>query len=88
MLNVLAEDYRVNPGLYMTISDLKELLDVADTDLAGHASELEKAGLAAVYKDRKGNPVMLRATYKGLAKANAPDYYRHIPSWVDSRDTF
>jgi len=88
VLKVLAEDYRVNPGLYMTVGDLKDLLDVSDADLAGYALELEKDGLAAIYKDRKGNPAMVRATYKGLAAANSAEYYKHIPSWVDARDTF
>jgi len=88
VLKVLAEDYRVNPGLYMTVGDLKDLLDVADADLSGYMMGLEKEGLIAVHKDRKGNPAMLRATYKGLAAANAPEYYRHIPAWVDPKDTF
>jgi alkylation response protein AidB-like acyl-CoA dehydrogenase len=88
VLKVLAEDYRVNPGLYMTVADLKDLLDVADADLAGYVIGLEKEGLAAIYKDRKGNPAMVRATYKGLAAANPSAYYRHIPSWVDPKDTF
>ena len=88
MLKVLAEDYRVNPGLYMTLADLKDLLDVADADLAAYASALETEGLASVYRDRKGSPVMVRATYRGLAAAHSPDYYRHIPDWVDPNDTF
>jgi len=88
VLKVLAEDYRVNPGLYMTITDLKDLLEVNDSDLAVYASSLERDGLATIYKDRKGNPVMMRATYRGLAAANPPAYYRHIPSWVDTRDVF
>jgi alkylation response protein AidB-like acyl-CoA dehydrogenase len=88
LLKALAEDYRVNPGLYMTVGDIKELLDVSDADLAAFAAELEKDGLVSIYRDRRGNPAMVRATYKGLAAANKPEYYKHIPSWVDVKDTF
>jgi hypothetical protein len=88
VLEVLAENYRVNPGLHMTIADIKELLDVGDADLAGYLLNLEKEELAGVYRDKKGNPALARATYKGLAKAHPAEHYKHIPDWANPKDMF
>ena len=88
ILAVLAENYRINPGLYMTPDDLKELLKVTDADLEKHLMSLEKKGLAGIYRDRKGVLALARVTNKGLNEAHDPSYYRYMPSWVNPADLF
>jgi alkylation response protein AidB-like acyl-CoA dehydrogenase len=88
VLAVLAEDYRVNPGLHMTFADIREYLDADDETLAEHLSSLEEQGLASQYRDRRGRVRMVRATVKGIKEAFPPEHYRHIPDWVLPDDTF
>lgn len=85
VLKVLAENYRVNPGLHMTLEDIQEWLDIPDADLVRHLEVLEKQGLAGLYRTRKGIG-MARVTYTGLQKANPPEYYRYFPEWADKQD--
>ncbi len=87
VLRVLAENYRVNPGLHMTLEDIKEWLDIADGELAAFLEQLEKEGLASLYRTRKGIG-LARVTYAGLQQAHKPEYYRYIPQWVDPDDVF
>ncbi|HEX75838.1 MAG TPA: acyl-CoA dehydrogenase [Dehalococcoidia bacterium] len=87
-LIVLAENYQVNPGLHMSMEDIKELLDVSDEDLNKHLLSLEEKGLVGLYRDRRGAIALARATYKGLAQAKPLEYYRYIPAWVDKKDVF
>jgi hypothetical protein len=79
VLQVLAENYRVNPGLHMTWEDLQEWMDLSDEDLA--------QGLVGLYRSRKGI-ALARVTLAGLQKAHPPEYYRSIPGWADPRDMF
>jgi hypothetical protein len=87
VLAVLAENYRVNPGLYMTPADIKAQLDVSDEDLSKYLLSLEQQELAGLVKDKRGI-ALARATYPGLAKAHPPEYYRYIPEWVFPEDMF
>lgn len=87
VLAVMAENYRVNPGLYMTLADIKEQLDLSDEDLNNHLISLEKQGLAGLYRDKRGI-ALVRATYPGLAKAHPLEYYRYIPDWASPQDLF
>jgi hypothetical protein len=87
LLKLLAEDYRVNPGLYMSREDIKEYYDVDDTRLDELFLSLEKNGLVKLYRDKKGI-VLSKATYDGLKKANPPEYYRWFPSWVREDNVF
>ena len=88
VLKALAENYRVNPGLNMTLQDMMEQLEVKPEKLNEYLVSLEKQGLARVHRDRKGLIDLCRATYAGLAKANPPEYYRYIPDWVAPEDMF
>ena len=88
VLKVLAEEYRINPGLHMTLDDLKEVLDVSDADLLKHLLSLEKQEFAGLYRDKKGNIALARVTLKGLSKANPPEYYKYMPKWVGMEDMF
>ncbi|MCL2669375.1 MAG: acyl-CoA/acyl-ACP dehydrogenase [Syntrophaceae bacterium] len=87
VLAALAENYRVNPGLYMTLGDLKEQLDISDEDLNTYLLSLEKQGFAGLHRDKRGI-ALARPTYAGLAKAHPPEYYRYIPEWAFPEDIF
>jgi len=83
LLEVLAEDYRVNPGLYMSRTDIKErLAGVGDDQLNQLLASLETKGLIKLYKDRRGNIALAKATYKGLKQAKPPEYYQWYPEWT------
>jgi alkylation response protein AidB-like acyl-CoA dehydrogenase len=87
LLAVLAEDYRVNPGLHMSLDDIKEHFAVEDAELERVLLSLEAKELVKLH--RKGEAIALaKATYEGLKKANPPDYYRWFPPWVKEEDIF
>jgi alkylation response protein AidB-like acyl-CoA dehydrogenase len=89
LLEVLAENYRVNPGLFMTREDIKErLAKVSDDELNGLLTTLESKGLAQLYKDRRGAILMARASYKGLKQAKPLDYYKWYPDWLSKDHIF
>jgi len=67
VLEMLAEDYRVNPGLYMSRSDMKERShDVNDEQLDKILISLETEGLVKLYRDHRGNITLAKATYNVL----------------------
>jgi hypothetical protein len=84
LLEVLAEDFRVNPGLYMSRNHIKEKLASVNDDLLNQLlTSLEDKGLIKLYKDRGGNIALAKATYKGLKQAKPPEYYRWFPDWIE-----
>jgi hypothetical protein len=84
LLEVLAEDYKVNPGLYMSQNHIKErLANVSDDQLNQLLASLESKRLAKLYKDRRGNIALAKATYKGLKQAKPPEYYQWYPEWIE-----
>jgi alkylation response protein AidB-like acyl-CoA dehydrogenase len=87
VLELLSEDYRVNPGLYMSREDIRDFFDVENAKLDEALLSLEKNGLVKLYRDRKGI-ALAKATYEGLKKANPPEYYRWFPSWVKENNIF
>jgi alkylation response protein AidB-like acyl-CoA dehydrogenase len=82
LLAVLAEDYRVNPGLYMSRGDMTEQLAVGDDALDALLASLEKQGFAKLVRTKKGIE-LAKATYEGLTRAHPLDYYKWFPSWID-----
>ncbi len=86
VLRTLAENYKVNPGLYMHRNDLKEELGIGDEKLDELLTTLESKRLATLYR-RKGKIELARATFKGL-KAAKVEEYRWFPEWVDMNDMF
>jgi len=82
IMETLAEDYKINPGLYMRRQDIKEQLQIADKDLDEALIELEKEKLIVLY--RKRNRIMLaKATYEGLGQTKPKEFYLSIPDFVD-----
>lgn len=82
ILNLLAEDYKINPGLYMERSDIKSELAVSDEKLDKLLQSLEQKNLAKTFIDGKGAIRLAKATYAGLRQAKPAEYYRFFPDWV------
>jgi alkylation response protein AidB-like acyl-CoA dehydrogenase len=87
LLEILAEDYRVNPGLHMTLDDLKDYFNVDDQNLGKLLIALEEKGFVKLYR-RKKQIEMVKATHEGLKRAHPPEYYRWYPSWVKEENIF
>lgn len=87
LLKVLAEDYRVNPGLHMSRRDLKDHFDVDDKTLDEMLVALEEKEWVRLYRGEKGVE-LVKATYEGLKEANPSEYYRWYPSWVKKENIF
>jgi alkylation response protein AidB-like acyl-CoA dehydrogenase len=83
LLAALAEDYRVNPGLFMSREDIKELFDVDSATLDDLLISLEKKGLVKLYRTKKGIE-LAKATYEGLNRAHPLEYYQWFPSWISN----
>jgi len=89
VLKVLAEDYKVNPGLFMSGEDLKERLkDMEDEKLHKLLTNLESKGLAKLHRDGRGNISLAKATYAGLSKAGPLEEYKWFPEWLDKEFIF
>lgn len=89
LLKVLAEDYRSNPGLHMTIDDLRWYIDDSESDMQAPLEELEKEGLVMTLRNKKTGEIELaKASYDGLKKANPKEHYRWFPDWVSDDRRF
>jgi hypothetical protein len=87
LLKVLAEDYRVNPGLHMSREDMMSYFEVDDGRLDEVLCALERQGYAKLNRDKKGI-ALAKATYEGLNKAFPLDHYKWFPSWVNEERIF
>jgi len=87
VLKVLAEDYRINPGLHMSREDLRAFFDVEDQTLDEVLISLEKKNLARLNRDKRGI-ALAKATYEGLAKAFPSEHYRWFPRWTEEGNVF
>jgi alkylation response protein AidB-like acyl-CoA dehydrogenase len=89
MLLILAEDYKVNPGLHMSREDMKtRFASINDEQLNGLLVVLEEKGLAKLHRDRKGIIQLAKATYAGLRKAKPREYYQWFPNWINKESIF
>ncbi len=88
VLKVMAEHYRVHPGLHMSREELLDRLEITEDALDAELLVLEENDLVDLFRDRKGKIALARSTYEGLAKVHPPEYYRSIPSWVDVEELF
>jgi DNA-binding transcriptional ArsR family regulator len=89
ILEVLAEDYRANPGIYMSREDMKAwLAGVNDDQLDKLLTSLEAKELVKLYRDGRGTIALAKATYKGLKKAKPLKYYHWFPEWIDKKLLF
>ena len=89
VLNLLAEDYRANPGIHMSREEMKAwLTGISDDQLDKLLTSLEAKGFAKLYKDRRGAIALAKATYKGLKEAKPLEYYKWFPEWIDKKLLF
>ncbi len=89
LLKTLADDYTVNPGLYMTREDLKEsLYEVTEERLDEILKIIESKGWAKLYRDSRKTITLAKATYGGLRKANELYSYKWYPDWLKKEYIF
>ena len=89
MLKALAEDYCVNPGLYMSREDLRErLADASDEAIDKLLKSLEMKGFVKLFRDGHGSITLIKATYEGLQKAGSLEKYKWYPDWLDREFIF
>ena len=84
VLKVLADDYKVNQGLHMTLGDIKVYIDGDDEALTNMILALKEKGLVMVYGNKRKPVILAKASYQGLRQANPKEYYRWVPSFVAS----
>lgn len=83
VLQMMAEDYIVNPGLHMTKGDMAKLLRTASEEkLDSVLTALEAKELVNLQRDRKGRITLGKASFKGLKKAKPLEDYRWFPEWA------
>lgn len=87
VLALLAEDYRVNPGLFMTKGDIQERFTVDMAAIEKILVSLEQQGLVMLYRTKKGIE-LAKASYDGLNRAHPKEYYRWFPNWVNGNMRF
>ncbi|MGP1442039.1 MAG: acyl-CoA dehydrogenase family protein [Anaerovoracaceae bacterium] len=84
LLNLLAENYLINPGLHMTPADIEVYLE---GDVQAAIKALVEAGDAHIVANRKtGEATLVAATYPGLEKAKDKEFYRWFPDYVANDD--
>ena len=88
VLKVIAHDYKVNPGLYMTPDDVREDIGGGRSELRKIFEQLEEQGLIVTHRDRSEKIVLVKATYDGLQKSFPKEYYQWFPDWYDDADKF
>ncbi|MHA1632756.1 MAG: acyl-CoA dehydrogenase family protein [Candidatus Freyarchaeota archaeon] len=88
MLKLFALNYRVNPGLHMTIEDIANEFEAPQEKVLETLQAMESKGLASLYRDRKGRILLARPTYEGLKQAAPKEYYKWFPSWYRDEDKF
>ncbi|MHA1294618.1 MAG: acyl-CoA dehydrogenase family protein [Promethearchaeota archaeon] len=88
VLKVIAHDYKVNPGLYMTPDDVREDIGGSRSALRKIFESLEEKNLIVIHRDRQGKIALVKATYDGLQKSFSKEYYRWFPNWYDDSDKF
>ncbi len=88
ILRILAENYRVHPGLHLGRKELLARLEMTEKEMDKGLLALEEEGLVDLYRDKRGVIALAKASYEGLARVHPPEYYGYIPDWVDADDMF
>lgn len=84
LLKVLGEDFKINPGLYMTIDDFKKLTNGKKKVISETLEEMDKDGTIVTLRDREGKIILAKANYVGLKEAYPKEFYRYFPEWIKS----
>jgi DNA-binding MarR family transcriptional regulator len=88
ILKVIAHDYKVNPGLYMSPDDVREDIGGSRSAIRKSVESLEEQNLVVTHRDRQGKIILVKATYEGLKKAFPREYYEWYPDWYEESDKF
>ena len=89
ILKVIAHDFKVNPGLYMTPDDVREDIGGGSRSAIRKIFEaLESQKLIVIHRDRQKKIALVKATYKGLQKMFPKEHYQWFPEWYDDSDKF
>ncbi len=86
VLNALAADYLVNPGLYSETAALAQILSLDAREFEKLLPSLEKEGLVSLYRDKDNQICLVKATYAGLKKAAPNEFYKMIPDYAKERN--
>lgn len=86
ILEVLAENYRANPGLYMTIEELEA--DIDENEIEDTLIELEKEKLVYLYRGKKGDIKLVQASHLGHKRAHPLKFYQWFPEWLKKEEIF
>jgi alkylation response protein AidB-like acyl-CoA dehydrogenase len=87
LLRALADDYKVNPGLYMSRTDLTSIFAIDDKELDILLESLEQKNLVKLHRS-PGKIEMAKATYTGLKQAYPLKEYQWFPDWTDEKNRF
>jgi alkylation response protein AidB-like acyl-CoA dehydrogenase len=87
LLRALADDYKVNPGLYMSRVDLTGIFAIDDKELDKLLESLEQKNLVKLYRNA-GTIELAKATYKGLKRAYPLKEYQWFPDWTEEKNRF
>jgi alkylation response protein AidB-like acyl-CoA dehydrogenase len=88
VLETLAEDYFVNPGLHMKREELMEDTALNEDQLDETLLSLEEKKLVDLWRDRHGVIKLAKATYEGLNKAKPFEFYCWYPQWSKEEERF
>ena len=88
VLKVIAHDYKVNPGIYMTPDEIREDIGGSKTEIKSIIEKLESEKLVVTHKDKNGKLALVKASYDGLQKAFPKEYYQWFPNWYEDADKF
>ncbi|MFW9773149.1 MAG: acyl-CoA dehydrogenase family protein [Candidatus Thorarchaeota archaeon] len=88
VLKVIAHDYKVNPGLYMTIEDVREDIGGSRSAIKKIFEILEEKKLIVAHRDKSGKVILVKATYTGLKDSFPREYYEWYPDWYEDSDKF
>ncbi len=88
VIEALAEDYFVNPGLHMKREELMQDTDLNDEQLDETLLSLEEKKLVDLWRDRRGVIRLAKATYEGLNKGKPLEFYCWYPQWSKEEERF
>jgi len=88
VLEALAEDYFVNPGLHMKREELMDDTGLNDEQLDETLLSLEEKGLVDLWRDKRGVIRLAKATYEGLNRAKPFEFYCWYPEWSREDERF
>jgi hypothetical protein len=88
ILKVIAHNYKIHPGLYMTPDDVRYDIGGSRGTILEIFNTLAEKELIVTHHDRAGKVSLVKATYDGLRKAFPKEYYRWFPDWYPDSEKF